>query len=65
MNDRYLRKSEVAEILGISETTIWRMEKSGDFPRRRRISNNSVGYLRSEIQSWMESREPVHEEGQA
>jgi len=59
MIDRYLRMNEVAEILGVSTTTIWRLEKAGEFPVRRRISSNAVGYLASEIEAWIESREPV------
>ena len=65
MEKLFVRKRELSDMLGISDTTIWRMEKSGDFPRRRRISNNAVGYLLSEIQDWIESRERVYEEERA
>jgi len=35
------------------------MERNGKFPRRRQISSNSVGWLKSEVDAWVESREQV------
>jgi prophage regulatory protein len=64
MTNRILRLKDVATLVGVSETTIWRLEKAGEFPARRRISGNSVGYLASDIQKWIESREPVAAEGE-
>jgi len=57
--DRFLRKPEVLEVTGLSEATIWRMEKAGTFPRRRRCGPNSIAYLASEISAWLESRVKV------
>jgi len=54
---RFLRATEVAEKVGLSQTTIWRLERDGDFPRRRQLGPNSVGWLESEIEEWMASRE--------
>ena len=54
--DRYIRKPEAAAITGLSEVTLWRLEKAGKFPRRRQLSKNSVGYLLSEVVAWMETR---------
>ena len=62
MLDRYIRKPEAASITGLSEVTLWRLEKKGDFPKRRQLSSNSVGYLLSEVNAWMESR-PVSDPG--
>lgn len=41
---------------GLSNVTRWRMEKRGDFPKRRQISPNRVAYLESEVIAWMDSR---------
>ena len=46
---RVLRKREVADRLGVSIMTIWRWEKSNDFPRRVQLGSGSVGYLEDEI----------------
>ncbi len=50
--DRFLRESEVRRITGLSRTTRWRLERHGDFPRRRQISANAVAWLESEIRQW-------------
>jgi prophage regulatory protein len=55
--DRFVREAEREEITGLSRTTWWRMERSGNAPRRRRISANSVGWLLSELTEWIRTRE--------
>jgi prophage regulatory protein len=54
--DRFMREKEVKNRTGLSRTTRWRMEQTDDFPRRRRLSRNAVGWLASEVESWMHSR---------
>jgi prophage regulatory protein len=54
--DRFMREPEVKSLTGLSRTTRWRMEQVGDFPRRRRLSKNSVGWLSGEVEAWMTSR---------
>jgi len=51
-----IRPSELAEILSVNPVTIWRMEKRGDLPPRKKISNRCVGWLESDIKEWLESR---------
>jgi prophage regulatory protein len=58
--DTYLRWSTVQEICGLSRVTIWRRERDSRFPRRRQLSANSVGWLKSEVDAWVESRQLVH-----
>ena len=57
--DRFLREAEVARITGLSRTTRWRLERRGEFPRRRSISRNAVAWLASEIQAWVTERAEV------
>ncbi len=38
MNLRIMRLEEVKQITGLSKTSIYRLEKSGDFPTRVKIS---------------------------
>ncbi len=54
--DRFMREGEVNRRTGLSRTTRWRMEKTGDFPKRRQLSPNSVGWLEREINDWMLAR---------
>jgi prophage regulatory protein len=40
----------------LSRTTIWRLEKAAKFPRRFSIGANSVGWLESEIDLWIQTQ---------
>lgn len=53
----YWRKRQVCHATQLSETTIWRLERAGKFPARRQLSANVVGWLRSEVESWLASRQ--------
>ena len=56
MHSELLRFKAVHQAVGLSRTTIWRLEKDGKFPARRKLSSNSVGWLRSSIEEWIQSR---------
>jgi len=58
-NDEILRFPVVEQATGLSRTTIWRKERDGSFPARRKLSTNTVGWLRSEIEEWITERKPV------
>lgn len=53
---RIIRKPELLEMLGLSDVTIYRMEKSGKFPKRLWLGGNSVGWLLSEVCDWIAER---------
>ena len=62
MNERthqLLNRTEVCERTGLSYSTIWRREREGDFPARRRISANRVAWVESEVERWIEERQKV------
>jgi prophage regulatory protein len=46
---RLLRIQEVIRVTGLSRMTIYRYEKNGEFPKRRRIGMNSVRWLDQDI----------------
>ena len=50
---------EIKKLTGLSRSTIWKMEKTGRFPRRRLISTNRVAWLESEVHDWIRSRAEV------
>lgn len=56
MQDQFLRFTAVRSLIGLSRSTVWRLEKSGDFPRRRQIAPNSVAWLRSDLDRWIKQR---------
>ncbi len=53
---RLLRFPAVRERTGLSRSTIWRLERRGEFPRHRRISPNAVAWVEREIDDWIGSR---------
>ena len=52
----FLREPEVYAVTKLSKSTRWRLERDGKFPKRRQLSANTVGWLASEINDWLNSR---------
>lgn len=53
---RFLRFPAVRARTGLSRTTIWRLERRGDFPRHRRISRNAVAWAEHEVGEWIRAK---------
>ncbi len=53
---RVIRKPELLNMVGLSDPTIWRMERDGSFPKRLRLGGNSCGWLESEVTIWLSER---------
>jgi len=53
---KFLRIGQVMQLTGLSRMTIYRLELAGEFPKRRRLSKNSVAWLDTDIAQWAESR---------
>lgn len=51
---RILSMKEVCELTGYSRTHIYRLERAGKFPRRRKLGLAKIGFLRSEFHTWIE-----------
>jgi len=56
-----IRPRDLPRETGLSRTTIWRLEKKSDFPKRIRLSAGAVGYRRADVEAWRESRHVVAE----
>jgi len=54
--ERIIRKPELLAMLGLSDPTVWRKEKRGEFPKRLRLGAGAVGWLESEVNAWLEER---------
>lgn len=50
---RILRRAEILARTGLSDVTIWRMERSGNFPKRVRLGGNSCGWFSDEYEAWL------------
>ena len=56
---RILRLPEVLEMTGLSRTTVWRLERKGEFPRRVQLGPRAVGWQSSAVEEWLASRPAV------
>ena len=53
-----LRVSEVAQLLGISERSVWRMQSAGKLPAAVRLAG-SIRWRRVEIEAWVDAGCPA------
>lgn len=53
---RLMRTREVVERVGLSYSTLRRLEQSGQFPHRKTLSRRAVAWLSNEVETWIEAR---------
>ena len=51
-----LREREVRRRTGLSGPTLWRARQRGEFPQPIQLSPGRKGYLRVEVERWLEQR---------
>jgi prophage regulatory protein len=52
-----IRKPEVIRRTGLSYTTIWRLERNGEFPSRVKLTDaGAIGWVESEVDGWIKDR---------
>ena len=55
--ERLIRRPDVEALTGLSRSTIYAYMQRGEFPRPRRIGRQAVGWIESEIEAWVMSRD--------
>jgi len=58
---KLLRIHDVISVTGVSRMTIYRLEKEGLFPTRRRLGKNSVAWLDEDVTAWVVARPAAQE----
>ncbi len=53
---RLLRFNELQSLVGLSRSTIFRLEKANKFPRRIRLSSQSIAWAEDEVAAWLAER---------
>lgn len=53
---RYVRRSELHQIVPLAETTIYEMEKRNDFPRRFYLTPRAPVWDLAEVEAWIKQR---------
>lgn len=56
MAERIYRLNELADLIGLGRSTIYRMMDDGDFPKPIHLTRKTVGWRASEITAWLDSR---------
>ena len=56
---RVIRFKELRQRVGLSRSSIWRLERKGQFPARRQLSDNAVAWLEDEVDQWLRARDFV------
>lgn len=51
-----LRLPQVEMLIGMSRSSIYRLERLGRFPERVKISDRAVGWRRDQLERWLASR---------
>ena len=54
--NRFLRRREVEQMVGLSRTSIYRLADSGDFPHPIRVGPRAVRWRLRDIEQWMLER---------
>ncbi|WP_425294174.1 helix-turn-helix transcriptional regulator [Mesorhizobium delmotii] len=53
---RTVRRSQLREIVPLSDTTVYEMEQRGEFPRRFNLTARCVVWDLAEVEAWIEER---------
>ena len=56
MEQMILRHPKVKAITGLSRSTIYLRMSEGKFPKHISLGSRAVGWLKSEVNTWMEER---------
>ena len=56
LDDCFLNKKEVIEIVKLSRSTIDKYEKEGKFPKKTRLGHRIVRWRKSEIMRWLDEQ---------
>lgn len=61
-SDRILRPRQLADRIGLSLATLWRLRRRGDLPEPIRLSPGACGWRSSDIDAWLAARETTRTE---
>jgi prophage regulatory protein len=54
---KFLEEKAVRELIGKpGRSTIWRWERLGLFPKRRKLGPNRVGWVEAEVEAWLRAK---------
>jgi prophage regulatory protein len=60
---RFLGMKDVVADSGLSKPTINRLHRAGDFPPKRKLSGNRIGWFESDYLAWKHTRARAIDDG--
>ena len=51
-----INKADVIKLTSLSQSTLWRLERKGQFPKKIQISTGRIAYSESQVMDWIQSR---------
>ena len=51
-----LRRKQMLKLLGLSATTVYKMQRDGRFPRPIQLSTRTTGWLAADVKQWLKER---------
>ncbi|MBO9829259.1 AlpA family transcriptional regulator [Xanthomonas sp. A2111] len=60
---RTIRRHELHQIVPLADTTIYEMERRGEFPRRFNLTPRCVVWDLAEVEAWIEQRKQAPRTG--
>jgi len=60
---RTIRRQELHQIVPLAETTIYELERRGEFPRRFNLTPRCVVWDLEEVEAWIEERKQAARSG--
>lgn len=57
LNKNILRRPKVEHKTGLGKSSIYRLIQLGKFPKPLKLTDQSVGWLESEIDQWIDERQ--------
>lgn len=64
MQEHILKLSDVIRITGMSGSSIYRGAANGTFPKQIKLGERSSGWLKSEIDQWLQERIEASRKGE-
>jgi prophage regulatory protein len=56
LHKRTIRRDELRKLVPLADTTIYEMERRGEFPKRFHLTSRCVVWYLAEIEEWIEKR---------
>ena len=57
IEDRFIRMNELSPMLGLAQSTIYRLIKENKFPKQIKLTERTVVWRLSVINKWVEDKE--------